>query len=207
MKKILNVISSPRGEASFSNKLGNAIIERVKKENPGIMVTTRDLNTSQYPHIEASHIEAFFTPAEKRSVENMEAIKQSDEAIKEIMDANIIVINAPMWNFSVPSVLKAWIDHISRAGVTFAYSEKGPVGLVKGKKVYIAIASGGVYSEGPAKAVDFVDPYLKSFLGFLGMTDVTTYRIEGLSIPGVMETALQKALDSVNENESASINH
>lgn len=201
MKKILNVISSPRGEASFSNKLGNAIIEKILKEHPESVITTHDLNKSKYPHVEASHIEAFYTPIEKHTAENREAIKQSDEAIKEIMDADIIVINAPMWNFSVPSILKAWIDHISRAGVTFAYGEKGPVGLVKGKKVYVIIASGGVYSEGPAKAFDFVEPYLKSFLGFLGMTDVMTYRVEGLSIPGNMETAFQKALDNVNQNE------
>ncbi len=128
-------------------------------------------------------------------------IKQSDEAVREILDADIIVINAPMWNFSVPSALKAWIDHISRSGVTFTYSDKGPVGSVKGKKVYVVIASGGIYSEGPSKAVDFVEPYLKSVLGFLGMTDLTTYRVEGLSIPGVMETAFQKAVDSINEEE------
>ena len=197
MKKILNVISSPRGEASYSNKLGNAIIEQLKNENPGSTVVTRDLNKEQYPHVETAHIAAFFTPPENRSAENLEAIKQSDEATRELLEADTIVINIPMWNFSVPSSLKAWIDHISRVGVTFKYSEKGPVGLVSNKKVYIAIASGGIYSEGPAKAVDFVEPYMRSFLGFLGMTDVSVYRVEGVSIPGIMETALDKAIGSI----------
>jgi FMN-dependent NADH-azoreductase len=94
-------------------------------------------------------------------------------------------------------LLKAWIDHITRAGITFGYGENGPVGKVTGKKVYVAMASGGVYSEGPGKANDFVAPYLKAFLGFLGMTDLSVFRAEGLKVPGVMEHAMEKALASI----------
>ena len=198
MKKILNIIVSPRGEASFSNQLGNVIISKIADNNPGSSVQVRNLNETPFPHVEPAHLSAFFTPAENHSPENREAIQHSDEAIKELFDADIIVINTPMWNFSVPSVLKAWIDHIARAGVTFNYGESGPVGLLTGKKVYIALATGGIYSGGHTKALDFADPYLKSVLSFLGMTDVTTYRVEGTSIPQIQDTAMENAAMAVN---------
>jgi FMN-dependent NADH-azoreductase len=113
------------------------------------------------------------------------------------MDADVIVIDAPLYNFSIPSALKAWVDHIARAGVTFKYDENGPEGLVKGKKVYVALASGGIYSDGPMKGYDFAAPYLKSVLGFMGMTDFTVFRVEGVSYPNLKDTALQTAVDSI----------
>jgi FMN-dependent NADH-azoreductase len=197
MKKILNVIASPRGEASFSNKLGDALIEKIKTENPGSETLIRDLNRLPMPHYDASHLDAFFTAAEKHTEIQKQATKLSDELIDELFSADIIIINTPIWNFSIPSVLKAWIDQISRAGITFKYTEKGPIGLIAGKKVYLAIASGAVFSEGPYKAYDFVDSYLKAFLSFIGLTDVTTYRVEGLSIPGIKDHAFEKALASI----------
>jgi len=205
MKKILNIISSPRGEASFSNKLGNAIIEKIKTEHPGTEIITRDLTKFPFPHYDTSHLEAFFTPKEKHTEIHKQSTKLSDEVINELFETDIIVINVPMWNFSIPSVLKAWIDQISRAGITFKYSEKGPIGLITGKKVYVAIASGAVYSEGQYKANDFIEPYLKALLGFLGMTDLTTYRVEGLSIPGIQDLAFEKALRSIGENSTISL--
>src|ERR1700710_2952911 len=138
MKKILHIISSPRGEASLSIKLGNAIIEKIKAEYPGSTVKESNLITQQFPHLEEAHLTSFFTPAESRSAANIEAVRHSDEAIHEIMDADIIVIGAPLYNFSIHSSLKAWIDHIVRAGITFKYDGNGPEGLVKGKKVYVA---------------------------------------------------------------------
>ena len=102
-----------------------------------------------------------------------------------------------MYNFSIPSTLKAWIDHICRAGITFKYTEHGPQGMITGKKLYIAVTSGGIYSEGPYKAANFVSPYLQTIFGFLGMTDVTFITAEGFSVPGVQEQALQKAIDSI----------
>jgi FMN-dependent NADH-azoreductase len=143
------------------------------------------------------HLNSFFTPAEKHSPELAEAVKHSDEAIAELLDADVIVIGMPMFNFSIPSSLKAWIDHIARAGKTFRYSESGPEGLVTNKKIYLAISSGAVYSEGYMKQFDFTEPYLRSVLGFLGMTDVTAIRVEGVSIPGIKETALDKAVESI----------
>jgi FMN-dependent NADH-azoreductase len=132
------------------------------------------------------------------SPEYREAIRHSDEAISEVQNADIIVIGTPMYNFSVPSALKAWIDHLVRIGKTFRYNEQGiPEPMVHGKKVYLAISTGGVYSDGPMKGYDFVDPYLRAVLGFIGLTDVTTYRAEGTAIPGAKEAAVQKAIDAV----------
>jgi FMN-dependent NADH-azoreductase len=197
MKKILHVISSPRNGASFSIKLGNAIVEKVKAAYPGSTVKEVNLVTTRFPHLEEAHITSFFTPAESRTPESIAAVKHSDEAIREIQEADIIVIGAPIYNFNIHSSLKAWIDHIVRAGITFRYDGNGPEGLVKGKKVYIAIASGGVYSEGPMQQHDFVVPYLKWVLGFMGMTDITFLRVEGTAIPGIKDTALEKGEKSI----------
>lgn len=197
MKKILHIISSPRNGASYSIKLGNAIIEKIKAAHPGSTVKERDLVKIQFPHLEESHLTSFFTPPEKRSPENIEAVRNSDEAIREIKEADIIVIGAPLYNFNIHSSLKAWFDHIVRSGITFSYGEKGAEGLVKGKKVYVAMASGGIYSEGPMQAHDFVAPYLQWMLGFMGMTDVSVFRIEGTAIPGIQDTAVEKGLKSI----------
>ena len=197
MKKILHIISSPRGEASMSIKLGNKIIEKIKTEYPGSTVTEVNLVKNQFPHLEESHLAAFFTPVENRTNENKEAIKHSDEAIRQINDADILVIDAPMYNFTIHSALKAWLDHIVRAGVTFKVGENGPEGLIKGKKVYVALTSGGIYTSGPMLPFDFITPYVKMILGFIGLTDITIFRIEGTNVPGVKDTAVEKGLESV----------
>lgn len=197
MKKILHIISSPRGDASISTQLGYAIVEKVKQANPGSTVNEVNLVKKQFPHLEEAQLVSFFTPADNRTAEHLEAIKNSDNAISDIMEADIIVIDTPLYNFGIPSGLKAWVDHIARAGVTFSYDANGPKGLVEGKKVYIALASGGIYSDGPMQNYDFVAPYLKSVLGFLGMSDLTVFRAEGTSYPDLKDQALQKAIDSV----------
>ncbi|HTD40162.1 MAG TPA: NAD(P)H-dependent oxidoreductase [Mucilaginibacter sp.] len=197
MKKILNVISSARGAASNSTQLAAAIIRRLTDHYPGSTVKFRDLVERHYPHLEESHLNAFFAPAEINTPEFKEATQHSNEAIKEILEADIIVIGVPIYNFHIPSALKAWLDHLVRAGKTFSYQTGQPEGLVKNKKVYLAIASGGVYSDGPMKAYDFAEPYLRTILGFIGITDVTTFRVEGTSVPDLKETAMQKGIDSI----------
>jgi len=197
MAKILNIISSPRGEASNSIKLANAIIDELREKDPAAAVEVKDLTHKPFPHLEEAHLNAFFTPVEKHTEANKEAIHHSDDAIKQIMDADILVIGAPMYNFAIPSVLKSWFDHIARAGITFKYTANGPEGLVTGKKAYVAVTTGGIYSSGEAMAVDFVTPYIKTMLGFIGITDVTIVRAEGFAIPGVQETALEKGIDSI----------
>ena len=196
--KILQLISSPRGAASYSTQLANGMVEKLVAANPGSSVKVHDLTNTPFPHLEEAHLQSFFTPAEGRSPEQQAAVRHSEEAIAELMDADIIVIGAPLYNFGISSTLKAWIDHISRAGITFSYASGTPVGLVTGKKIYVAMSSGAVYSEGPMTSYDFVAPYLRTILGFLGMTDVTVVRVEGTNIPALKEGALVKALDSVS---------
>jgi len=197
MKKILNVISSARGAASNSTQLANAIIEKLAEHYPESTVKLRDLVEHHYPHLEESHLNAFYAPAENATQESAEAARHSNEAIEELFESDIIVIGVPIYNFNIPSALKAWLDHLVRAGKTFSYQPGRPEGLVKNKKVYLAIASGGVYSDGPMKSYDFAEPYLRSVLGFIGITDVTTFRVEGTNVPDLKETALQKGIESI----------
>lgn len=197
--EILYLISSPRGEASMSIKLGNVIVERLKAENAESRVMVHNLTDTPFPHLEQVHLTSFSTPVENHTPELIEAIKHSDAAIAELKGADVIVIGVPMYNFGIPSTLKTWIDHIARAGQTFRYTGKGPEGLIKNKKVYLAIATGGVYSESPMKAHDFTESYLRITLGFLGMTDITVFRVEGLAVPGLKERALDKALQNVED--------
>lgn len=196
--KILHLISSPRKGESISIKLANSIIEKLQAKHPESTVSVRDLTTEVFPHLDEVHLTSFFTPAESRSPELLEAVKHSDKAISELMDADIIVIGVPMYNFSIPSTLKSWIDHVVRAGATFKYAENGVEGLVKDKKVYLAIATGGVYSDGPMKAGDFTEPYIKNILGFIGLTDITAVRAEGIAITGLKEHALTKAIEQIS---------
>lgn len=198
MKKILHIISSPNGKNSFSTRLGNAIVEKLTATSPDSTVQVHDLTKHPFPHLEEATLAAFYTPVEQQTPESRQALKNSDEAIAQLKEADFIVIGAPLWNFGIPSVLKAWVDHIARAGVTFKYDETGAEGLIKGKKVYVAMASGGIYSSGPYQAMDFVSSYLKGLLGFLGMTDLTVFRVEGSAYPGQAEAALQRGIDSIS---------
>lgn len=197
MKNILHVISSPRGDASYSIKLGNAIIDKITNLHPGSNVKVRNVAHENLPHLSASHLESFFTPKEQWTQTNAETIRESEEAVAEIFEADVIVIGVPLYNFGMPSSLKAWVDHIVRSGKTFRYGENGVEGLLKDKKVYIALASGGVYSDGPMQFMDSVSPYFNNVFAFLGVTDVKIVRAEGTSMPDLMHTALEKGISSV----------
>jgi FMN-dependent NADH-azoreductase len=199
MKKILNITSSAKGENSFSGKLSTAIVEKLQTKYPDSSLQTLNLGKNPLPHLDEVHLAAFFTPENLQTEDDKEVIKISSEAIKETMEADIIVISVPLYNFGIPSTLKSWIDHIARAGITFTYTENGPEGLIKNKKVYLAIASGGIYSEGPMKPFDFTEVYLRAVLGFLGMTDITVFRVEGTVIPEIKDMAVTKALEIVGE--------
>ena len=194
---ILHIISSPRAGASYSIKLGKGIVEKLRVAYPDSTVQVRDLATQPFPHLEESHLDAFNAPVEAHSPAQQAAVRHSDEAIAELLAADVVVIGVPLYNFNIPSTLKAWIDHITRAKITFRYTPNGPQGLVQNKKIYLAVSSGGIYSQGPGAGNDFANPYLTMVLGFLGMTDVTVVRAEGTKIAGVQDNALGKALDSV----------
>ena len=198
-KKILNIVSGIKGKDSFSTRLADVILEKIAAACPSSEIRTRDLTENPLPHITQTQFIAFNTPAETRTDKQTETTAPSDEAVRELLDADIIVIGVPLYNFGIPSTLKSWIDHIARAGLTFSYAKGYPEGLVTGKKVYLALATGGIYSEGPMKSYDFAEPYLRSTLGFLGMTDITAFRIEGTMMPDPAETAVPKALSAVSE--------
>lgn len=181
MATVLHINSSVRNTGSLSRQLGGEFIAKWQAAHPSDTIVTRDLAAAPVPHLNEQLIGAFFTPPDQRNADQAHALQASDALVGELLAADTIVIGAPMYNFSVTSGLKAWIDHIARVGRTFQYGANGPVGLVTGKKVYVFIASGGVYSQGPAAGYDHLTTYLRAALGFLGMTDVTFIVAEGVS--------------------------
>ena len=180
MNNILLVQSSPRGTASLSQKVARAIVDDLQSRYPHANIVVRDLSQNPPPHVGLDFITGGYAPPEKRTPDQAKAIAVSDALIDELLAADVIVLAAPMHNFGLPSTLKAWIDHVARAGRTFSYGSNGPEGLVKGKRAILVLARGGVYSNGPAKAFDFQEPYLRSVLGFIGITDVSVVHVEGV---------------------------
>jgi FMN-dependent NADH-azoreductase len=196
MSRILYVSSSPRGSASYSNRVAARVIRELRQANPQTTVTVRDLARDPPPHIDVDFVAATRSADGPRTERQRAILAQSDALVAELFAADIIVIAAPMINFSVATTLKSWFDYIARAGRTFSYSEAGPKGLVTGKRVIIVSASGGVYS-GENAAFDFQVPWLRNMLGLLGMTDVEVIRIEGTALG---PEATDKALERANAN-------
>lgn len=182
MGKLLFVTSSMFGADSKSGQLGREFVGQWVRRHPGTVVVERDLAAEPLPHVTAAIMAAVSTPAEKRTPEQAKAAATADLLIEELERAATIVLAVPMYNFSIPSTLKAWIDHVARAGRTFRYGELGPVGLLTGKRVFVIGSRGGVYSSGPSTAIDFHEPYLSWMLSFLGLKDVTFVHAEGLAI-------------------------
>ena len=190
---ILHVTSSSRGSASYSNRVAAEVLDELRARDPGATVTTRDLARAPLPHIGDDFVAATRAPNGPQTDEQRALLAQSDALVDELLAADLIVIAAPMINFTIPSNLKTWIDYVARAGRTFSYSEKGPQGLVTGKQVIVVAARGGIYS-GAGNALDFQLPYLKSVLGFLGMTDVEVLEVEGTAYgPDAAEKAVAAA--------------
>lgn len=177
--QILQINSSARSAGANSTRLADAITARLKAANPAAVVELRDLAANPHPVLDEAALGALFTPAEQRTPEQAARVALDDALIAQVQAADVIVLGVPMYNFGVPVQLKTWIDAIARAGVTFRYTENGPEGLLKGKKVYVALARGGIYRDTPA---DSQVPYLKGVLGFLGMTDVEFIYAEGLAM-------------------------
>jgi len=192
MSNVLLIHSSVFGEKSQSLALARDFLKRY----PHRSLVERALAPHSMPHLDGETFAAMGTDAGDLDSRQKEAVALSDELIAELEVADTIVLAAPMYNFSIPSTLKAWIDHVARRGRTFRYSEKGPEGLLKNKKVFVLVARGGVYSKGtPHAAFDFQEPYLRTVLGFLGMTDVTFVHFEGLAMgPEAANAHRSKAL-------------
>lgn len=197
MKTVLFIKSSITGDNSQSTKLALTIIDKIKKNKGSIKIIERDLITAPPPHFSSEHLKAFSSSDKELTDDLRKLLEWSDQAISELFKADFIVITAPMYNLAIPSNLKTWIDNINRAGKTFKYSEAGAEGLVKGKKVFITISTGGIYSELPLKEFDHTESYLRAMLQFLGMTDIKVFRVEGTAMPGIKETAFEKAVENM----------
>ncbi|RUO62138.1 FMN-dependent NADH-azoreductase [Pseudidiomarina insulisalsae] len=178
---ILHLDSGLFVEQSVSRKLSKQIVERIAGEAD--QVVYRDLVTDPVPHLDAETLLAEQQPL-------------TQTLLDELFAADVVVIGAPMYNFTIPTQLKAWFDRVLKAGVTFKYTEQGLQGLLTGKKVYIASGRGGIYSEGAAAAMDHQESYLRNALGFIGITDVTVIRAEGVNLG---EAPRQQALQAADE--------
>jgi FMN-dependent NADH-azoreductase len=177
--KILQINASARSAGANSTRLADAVTARLLAQNPHASVELRDLAANPHPVLDEPALGALFTPAEQRTPEQAARVALDDALIAQLQSVDAIVLGVPMYNFGIPVQLKTWIDAIARAGVTFRYTANGPEGLVKGKKVYVALARGGLYRDTPA---DSQVPYLKNVLGFLGMTDIEFIYAEGLAM-------------------------
>ena len=176
MPTLLHISVSPRGSYSISRRLSDAAVEAWKQRNPGARVIERDLAKTQLTFVDLDWIAGAYSPPEKHNENHKKALAISDELISELVDADEIILGAPMYNFAIPAALKAWIDHVVRAGKTFRYAAGGkPEGLLAGKnkRVLAIIASGGSYIEGSGfSALDYEVPYLRFIFGFMGITDI-----------------------------------
>jgi FMN-dependent NADH-azoreductase len=195
MTNVLLIHSSIFGEKSQSLGLARDFLQHY----PHRSVVERALTSHTMPHLDSETFVAMGADASQHSHLQKEAVALSDELIAELEAADTIVLAVPMYNFSIPSTLKAWIDHVARRGRTFRYTEKGPEGLLANKKVFVLVSRGGVYSKGsPAAPFDFQEPYLRTVLGFLGLTDVTFVHFEGVGMgPEAAAANRRKALADV----------
>lgn len=192
MSQVLVLNSSLSGEASVSRLLVAETLAQIVARDPAATVVVRDLAQTEIPHLNPLTVAGVRATA--TTVAETKARDLSDQLIAELRAADTIVIGAPMYNFSIPSTLRTWFDHVLRAGETFSYSEAGPKGLLEGKRVIVVESRGGLYSEGPAQAIDFQEPYLRQLLGFIGLTDVTFVRAEKIGYgPDAREAAIDAA--------------
>ena len=192
MTTLLQINASLNNGNGQSSRLANQFVAAYRRRHPGAKIVERDVAAAEpVPHLNAERFGSFITKPEERSAAQHAVVAYSDILINELRQADVIVLGLPMYNFGVPSQLKAYFDHIARAGVTFKYTEKGPVGQLTGKKVYVFAARGGVHAGTP---IDTQTSYVRDFLRFLGMDDVEFVYAEGLAIsPESKEAGLARA--------------
>jgi FMN-dependent NADH-azoreductase len=187
---ILHVDSSALGSHSVTRELGGAVVETLTRAHPGAPLIRRDLAANPLPH---------WAPAADASDP---AVRTASDVLDEFLAADVVVVGAPMYNFSIPSTLKAWIDRVMVAGKTFRYGANGPEGLAGGKRVVIVSSRGGIYSDGPMQALDFQEAYLRKVFGFIGVTDIEVVRAEGVNLsPENKVRAVATALEAIRADE------
>ena len=194
---ILQINGSARIQGAHSSRLADDIVARLRATHSQASLTRRDLAKTPHPPLDQAALDALSMPAEARTDEQAARVELDDALIREVQAADVIVLGVPMYNFGISSQLKHWIDAIARAGTTFRYTEQGPEGLLKNKRVYVVFARGGRYR---GTAADSQTPYLKTLLGFLGMTDLHFAYAEGLNMGE--EAAQQGLADAQAEIEA-----
>ena len=196
MTNILIIDSAATGEASVSRRLTGELEAILRGRGP-VRIVRRDVGTHPVPHLTAETTPAI-RGAEALTDAAREAVALSDALVAELKAADIVVIGAPMYNFGIPSTLKAWFDHVLRAGITFRYSEAGPEGLLKGRKAIVVESRGGLYSEGPAAVMDSQEPHLRTLLGFIGLDDISFVRAEKLGFgPDSAAASIAQAVEEL----------
>ena len=192
MSRVLIIESSARQQGSVSRQLTQAFISQWDRAHPEDEVVVRDVAEHVLPHLDASLLGAWTKPEAEHDVAEREALQRSNLLTDELLAADVLVLAAPMYNFTIPSTLKAWLDHVLRAGVTFKYTATGPQGLLEGKRAIVLTSRGGVHAGG---ATDHQEPYLRQALAFIGIHDVTFVHAEGLNMGGeVAERGLSQAM-------------
>lgn len=179
MSRILVIESSARQQGSVSRELTQQFIGNWQAAHPADQIQVRDLVVDPVPHLDATLLGGWMTPSEQQSEAEKAALARSNLLTDEVLAADVLVLAAPMYNFAIPSTLKAWLDHVLRAGVTFKYTETGPQGLLTGKRAFVLTARGGIYA---GSALDHQEPYLRQALAFIGIHDVQFIHAEGLNL-------------------------
>lgn len=192
MAHVLVIESSARQQGSVSRQLTQRFIAHWQGAHPADVITVRDVAVKPVPHLDANLLAGWMSPSEQHSQAERAALALSNELTQELLAADVLVLAAPMYNFAIPSTLKAWLDHVLRAGVTFKYTESGPQGLLSGKRAVVLTARGGIYAGG---AQDHQEPYLRQVLAFIGIHDVSFIHAEGLNLSAdAHEQGLNQAL-------------
>ncbi|NWA00830.1 FMN-dependent NADH-azoreductase [Pseudomonas gingeri] len=181
MSRVLIIESSARQQDSVSRQLTQQFISQWQAAHPADQITVRDLAKSPVPHLDSNLLGGWMKPVEQRNEIEQASLERSNLLTDELLAADVLVLAAPMYNFAIPSTLKAWLDHVLRAGVTFKYTETGPQGLLTGKQAYVLTARGGLYAGGTN---DHQEPYLRQVLSFVGIHDVSFIHAEGLNMGG-----------------------
>ncbi len=179
MSRVLVIESSARQQGSVSRELTQQFIANWQAAHPADQVQVRDLAIDPVPHLDATLLGGWMTPSEQQSEAEKAALARSNQLTDELLAADVLVLAAPMYNFAIPSTLKAWLDHVLRAGVTFKYTETDPQGLLTGKRAFVLTARGGIYA---GSGLDHQEPYLRQALAFIGIHDVQFIHAEGLNM-------------------------
>ncbi|AZC16993.1 MULTISPECIES: FMN-dependent NADH-azoreductase [Pseudomonas] len=192
MSRVLIIESSARQQDSVSRQLTQTFIQQWQAAYPADSITVRDLARNPVPHLDANLLGGWMKPAEQRNAAEQDSLQRSNELTEELLAADVLVMAAPMYNFAIPSTLKAWLDHVLRAGVTFKYTQTGPQGLLTGKRAFVLTARGGIYA---GSSTDHQEPYLRQVMAFIGIHDVQFIHAEGLNLGGDFH---EKGLNQAN---------